>query len=322
MKPYKIGFLGTGDVSELHAEGVAACPGAELVGVWNHHAAQGREKAARFGCRYFDSAEALVADPAIDAVYVLTNLETHRHFAVMALDAGKHVLVEKPTAASVEEIGEIKAAAQRAGRVCIPGHNYLYEDSVVRTRELLDAGKLGDLVALYILYNIHHPEVVAARYPGVIRQILTHHSYLALYLGGAPTRIMAMAATINDGSIRQENLAMATLQLPGGALGHLEASFAADDHSGDNWSFAIKVIGTAGATHFSYGNWVQNAKDVVHSHTYSAYHYSIRNISRYFIERCLRAGEAPLSSLDDAITCQRMIEAIEESVRTGNGVPL
>ena len=131
-----------------------------------------------------------------------------------------------------------------------------------------------------------------------------------------------MAATINDGTVEKENLAMATVELEGGGLAHLEASFAADDHSSDNWTFAIKLIVTKGSTHFSYANWVQNEKAVVHSHTYSAYHYSIRNTSRYFIERCLGNSEPPLSTLDDAITCQRMIEAIEESARTGGGVHL
>ena len=322
MKTTKIGFLGTGDISALHAAGVAACPAAELVGVWNLCAEVGREKAAAFGCRFYDSAETLLADPEIDAVFVLTNLETHREYTLMALEAGKHVLVEKPAAGSVSEIEEMRQAAAAADRICVPVHNYLYEDSVIRTRELLDSGKLGRLVAINVLYNIHHPEHVAARYPGVIRQILTHHSYITLYLGGAPKRVMAMASTINDGSVEQENLAMATLELEGGALAHLQASFAADDHSSDNSTFAIKLIGTKGATNFSHANWVQNEASVVHSHTYSAYHYSIRNTDRHFVERCLRNGDAPLSTLEDAITCQRIIEAIEQSVRTGSTVPL
>ena len=68
----KIGFLGTGDISDLHAAGGAACPGAELAGVWNRSAEKGRRKATAFGCRFYDTAEALVADPGIDAVFVLT----------------------------------------------------------------------------------------------------------------------------------------------------------------------------------------------------------------------------------------------------------
>ncbi len=182
----------------------------------------------------------------------------------------------------------------------------------------LDSGKLGDVVTIYILYNIHHPETVAQRYPGVIRQILTHHSYITCFLGGAPKSAMAMSSTINDGSVEKENLAMSILELENGGLAHFQASFAADDHASDNWTFAIKVIGTKGSTRFSHADWVQNQKAVVHSHTYSAYHYSIQNTVRYFIEDCLVNGKAPLSNLSDAVISLRTIEAIEESIKTGS----
>ena len=129
---------------------------------------------------------------------------------------------------------------------------------------------------------------------------------------------MAMASTINDGSVQKENLAMAILELEGGALAHFQASFAADDHANDNWTFTIKVIGTKGSTRFSHADWVQNQKAVVHSHTYSAYHYSIQNTVRYFIEDCLVKGKAPLSNLQDAMISQRTIEAIEESIKTSS----
>jgi len=310
----RIALLGTGDVADLHAEAIRECPGADLHGVWNRTAEKGRAKAQAFGCPYFESAEGLVQDPAIDAVFVLTNMETHLHYAKMALAAGKHVLVEKPTASSVEEIQSMLAAADAAGKVCMPVHNYIYEGGLERTRKLIDTGKLGDLVSIYVMYNIHHPEVVAARYPGVIRQILTHHSYILLYLAGQPRSVSAMKATINDGSVPQENLAMATLEMGNGALAHLCASFASDDHAGDPWTCLIKVIGTKGATRFSYRDWVENTPAVVHSQTYSVYPDSIKNTVRYFLRDCLQQGARPLSSLADAITCQRMIEACEAAV--------
>jgi len=244
----------------------------------------------------------------------LTNLETHLDYALLAINAGKHVLVEKPAGNNVEEIQRMKKAAEKAGVLCVPVHNYIYEAGVNRTRELLNQGKLGDLVSLYILYNIHHPEKVTIRYPGVIRQILTHHAYTTLYLAGEPESVSAIKSTINDGTVPQENLAMVNMKMKSGALAHLCASFASDDHAGDPWTFMIKVIGTKGATRFSYRDWVENKPAVVHSQTYSAYPYSIRNTVRHFIDRCIRHGEAPLSTIDDAITCQRIIEACETSV--------
>jgi len=149
MKTVRIGFIGAGIVSDLHAEGIRACPDSELVGLWNRTPQRAEEKSRLFGCRVYSSAEALVADPDLDAVFVLTNLETHRRYALLALQAGKHVLVEKPVGVDIEEIREIRAAAAKAGLVCMPGHNYIYEASLVRSRQLIQQGKLGKLVSIY-----------------------------------------------------------------------------------------------------------------------------------------------------------------------------
>ena len=314
----KVGLFGAGDIADLHASGIKNCSSAELIGLFDIDNKKAQQKSDNYNCLSYDSAESMLKDPLIDAIFVLTPLEEHFNYAINALNSGKHVLVEKPVSSSVYEIQQIREAADKAGKLCVPVHNYLYEDSILRTKELIDSGKLGDVVIIYILYNIHHPETVAQRYPGVIRQILTHHSYITCFLGGAPKSAMAMSSTINDGSVEKENLAMSILELENGGLAHFQASFAADDHASDNWTFAIKVIGTKGSTRFSHADWVQNQKAVVHSHTYSAYHYSIQNTVRYFIEDCLVNGKAPLSNLTDAVISLRTIEAIEESIETGS----
>ena len=314
----KVGLFGAGDIADLHASGIKNCSSAQLVGLFDIDNQKAHQKSDNYNCLSYDSAESMLKDPLIDAIFVLTPLEEHFNCAINALNSGKHVLLEKPVSSSVDEIQQIREAADKAGKLCVPVHNYLYEDSILRTKELIDSGKLGDVVTIYILYNIHHPETVAQRYPGVIRQILTHHSYITCFLGGAPKSAIAMSSTINDGSVEKENLAMSILELENGGLAHFQASFAADDHASDNWTFAIKVIGTKGSTRFSHADWVQNQKAVVHSHTYSAYHYSIQNTVRYFIEDCLVNGKAPLSNLTDAVISLRTIEAIEESIKTGS----
>lgn len=308
----KVGFIGAGDISLLHAEGVKEAQGAELTGLWNRTRSRAEEKAELFGCKVFDTPEELI--DAVDVVYVLTNMETHHEYSMMAIERGKHVLVEKPTAVTIGEIHEMKEAAATKGVKIAPVHNYIYEPTVMRAKDLIESGKLGDLVAVYVLYNIHHPEEVAARYPGVIRQILTHHAYCTLYAVGEPDMASCMKATINDGSVPQENIAMATLRMKNGALSHLCASFAADDHAGDPWTFMIKVIGSKGATRYSYRDWVENTPAVVHSQTYSAYPYTIRATGKYFLENVIGRDDEPLSTLDDAVTCMKIIEACETSV--------
>ena len=72
-----IGMIGAGDVSLLHAEGIRKTPSADLVGLWNRTAERADERAKEFGCSRFSTPEELVASPEVDAVFVLTNLETH-----------------------------------------------------------------------------------------------------------------------------------------------------------------------------------------------------------------------------------------------------
>ena len=283
--PLKVGFIGAGDISNLHAEGIAACNGAVLHGLWSRTDKQvpsPADKAAEYNCRLYGSAEELCADETIDAVFVLTNFEvsthvlrrtlsyclsalawlylmrmdvaqTHEHYATMAIEAGKHVMVEKPVGADVGELERLKALAELQGVVCMPGHNYVYEPPLQRARDMVANGDLGKLTSIYVMYNIHHPEAVCARYPGVIRQIMTHHAYTALYLldGDKPKSLSCFRATIRDadeGTAPQENHAMMNLQTESGCMVHLCASFAADDHASDAWSFYVKLIGTRGAT--------------------------------------------------------------------------
>jgi predicted dehydrogenase len=309
-----VGFIGAGDISVLHAAAVKKCPGAKLVGLWNRNQDRAKERAAQFGCKNYPTPDALVNDPAIDAVFVLTNLETHLEYTALALGAGKHVLVEKPVGVSVAEIERMKALAEAKDLVCVPGHNYIYEGGMVRTRELVENGDLGKIVSAYVMYNIHHPEEVAKRYPGVVRQILTHHSYILLYLVGKPVELCAMKATLHYKEYPEEDIAMVQMRLAGGALAHFCASFAADDHAADPWTVMVKVIGTAGSTRYSYRDHVEIKPGLVHSQTYTAYQGSITNEVRYFLVDCLRMGQKPLSTLDDAITAQKMIEAAEKSI--------
>ena len=100
MDMVKIGFLGAGDIADLHAEAVNALQGAELVGIWNRTHEKAVVKAEKFGCKIYDSVDALLGDPEIDAVFILTNMETHCEYTIRAAQAGKHILVEKPVASS------------------------------------------------------------------------------------------------------------------------------------------------------------------------------------------------------------------------------
>ncbi|WP_422079485.1 Gfo/Idh/MocA family protein [Ulvibacterium sp.] len=317
MKTIRVGLLGAGDVANLHAEAINGLEGSELVGLWNRTPEKGKVKAAQYGCKTYATADDLLNDPNIDAVFILTNMETHCEYTIKAAKAGKHVLVEKPAASTIEELERMKKAVAEAGVKCMPVHNYIYETGIRRAKDMIQSGKLGEVTQFYMMYNIHHADEIRARYPGVIRQILTHHSYTMLYLAGKPKTISCLKHTVDNTLAPQENVAMANIQMRDGTLSHLCASFANDDHAGDPWTCIIKVIGTKGSTRYSYRDWVINDRNGAHSQTYYCYPESIKNTTTHFINKVLREDAEPLSSLDDAITCQQIIEACEKSVEEG-----
>lgn len=317
MRNLGIAFIGAGDIANLHAEAISAMAGAELIGLWNRTPGKGAAKALRYECEVYNSVDDLLNDTRVDAVFVLTNMETHCEYTIKAAEAGKHILVEKPAASSIAELEKMNAAVQQAGVKCMPVHNYIYEPGIERAKAMIQAGKLGDITQFYMMYNIHHADEIRARYPGVIRQILTHHSYTMLYLAGDPKTVSCLMNTVDDTIAPQENVAMANIQMQNGTLSHLCASFANDDHAGDPWSCIIKVIGTKGSTRYSYRDFVINERNGAHSQTYQNYPESIINTATHFINRVVRMGEEPLSSLQDAITCQQIIEACELSVKEG-----
>ncbi len=317
-----IAFIGTGDIATMHAEAIEKCPGASLAGLWSIDDALNRRKAADFGgCKVYESADALVADPQVDAVFVLTNFETHTEFGLKALAAGKHTFIEKPVAATHDQLDRLKAAAAGAGVVLMPGHNYIYEPGLHRAHKLLRDGKLGDLISVYVLYHIHHPEHVAVRYPGVIRQILTHHAYILIYLAGAPSSVSALKSSLHYEDYTEDDIAMVTMKMKSGALAHFTASYAADDNSADPFTFMVKVIGTEGATRFSYRDWVENKPGPAHAHTWTAYQEGLDNEVAHFIE-CVNGRAVPLSTIDDAAAALDIVTACEVSVAEGRTVSI
>ena len=106
--------------------------------------------AARYpGARITASLDEMLADDSLDAVVVSTPVPTHFALAKRALEAGKHVLVEKPPAMRATEMDELVELAAEGDRVLMPGHLLLYHPGVQKLKELIDGGELGEVLCVY-----------------------------------------------------------------------------------------------------------------------------------------------------------------------------
>jgi predicted dehydrogenase len=112
------------------------------------------EQLAPFGGRYPEARQAhdfaeLLADETLDAVVIATPVPTHYELAKQALEAGKHVLVEKPPAMRGAEMDALCAIAAERDLVLMPGHLLLYHPGVRKLKELIDGGELGEVLCVY-----------------------------------------------------------------------------------------------------------------------------------------------------------------------------
>jgi predicted dehydrogenase len=143
----RVALLGTGWIMDFHARAVLEHPGAELVAAANWRRPSLDRLAERHGiARTTTDWRALAADPGVDAAVVGTPNALHAPQAIAFLEAGKHVLVEKPMAASLAEADAMVAAARRSGAFLMVAHCWRFHPDVRALRARVEAGELGEIV--------------------------------------------------------------------------------------------------------------------------------------------------------------------------------
>jgi predicted dehydrogenase len=168
------------------------------------------------------SVDDVLESPDVDAVVLVTPIATHYDLARRALTAGKHVMVEKPLANTVEQCRELIEMADRNGLVLMPGHTFLYSPPVLAVKELIDAGELGRIyfgTSSRVNLGIHQRDI------SVVRDLGPHDFSILLYWLGEPEFVRAIGRdAIVPGNL---DVAFVDVGYPDGCLVHLELSWLA-----------------------------------------------------------------------------------------------
>jgi predicted dehydrogenase len=165
--------------------------------------------------------DAVLADPEVSSVIVATPAATHAPLARRALEAGKHVMVEKPLALNTADAVELAQLADERGLVLMVGHTFEYVPAVLKMKELVDAGEIGD-----VLY-LHSQRLNLGRIQSDINafwSIGPHDISIANFLTGAnPEWVSARGARYLNESV--EDVTFVTVGYPGGVLAHMHVSW-------------------------------------------------------------------------------------------------
>jgi predicted dehydrogenase len=145
MAKLRVGFIGAGNISNLHYLGYKDNPGAELCAVCDVDEALLQRRVREWGVpKAYADYKQLLADPDVDAVEVIVPHHLHATMGIAALEAGKHLSMQKPMAVSVAECDALIAAAKRSGRLFRVFENFRYYPPLVKAKELLDSGTIGE----------------------------------------------------------------------------------------------------------------------------------------------------------------------------------
>src|SRR4051794_33797859 len=154
----RTGIIGCGKVGQTHALALSRLPQSQFVAACDAQFARAEAIAARFGAKAFDSVPRMLAECRLDAVTICTPHPQHAHPTIQAAEAGVHVLVEKPMAATLTDCDDMLAAARTANvRLGIVSQRRLFEP-VQRMKAAIDAGKIGrPMLGLFLMYSWRDP---------------------------------------------------------------------------------------------------------------------------------------------------------------------
>ena len=314
----RLGLLSTAEINKALLAGPPA--EVEIAAVASRDGARAQAYASEHGIeRSHGSYEALLGDDAIDAVYISLPNGMHHEWTLKAIDAGKHVLVEKPYSRRAAEVEEAWDAAERAGVVVMEAFMYRHHPQARKARALVEEGAIGTLRAIRATFSFQLEDLTNIRMlpeldGGALMDVGCYCISGSRLLGGEPERVYGEQLL---GPTGVDVDFFGTLRLPNEVVAQFDASFSLPKRQrleavGDGGTLVLEAPWRADWG----GRVLLNGEEVPVPKT-DPYERELANFAAAI------AGEAePLLGRADALQQARVIEALYRSADTGEAVRL
>ncbi len=221
-KPLRWGILGTGSIARKFATQLPQSQRGQLVAVGSRTHDTARRFAHEFNCTLHGSYEEILADPSVDAIYNSLPNGLHHEWSIAALQAGKHVLCEKPLAVNAKQTEEMFTFATSTNRLLVEGFMYRCQPVIHKLLDLVHTGAIGQIKLIRSNFTFNRPDLTSdARYQrdmggGSLMDVGCYCINLCRALTRAEPE--AMHAIAHMHSSRVDEYAAGTLRFPGGVL--------------------------------------------------------------------------------------------------------
>ncbi len=321
----RVGVIGLGRAGIKHAQVYHRMAGVELAAVCDLDAARGREAAARFGCRAVADYRELLADPAVDAVSLVLPDDSHLEASKAAIAAGKHILLEKPLAATLADGRAICEAARGYGCTFMVGHTLRFDPRHTMARDSIVAGEIGDLVHVSCRRN---STIAGARmYRGHtdthVHLMIHDADFINWIAGSRPSTVFARSREVLLKSWNMRDTIIALVGYESGLLACIEACWILPANSPTGLDDKMEIVGTRGALYLDScdaGLHVVSEGRVefpdsihwpeVNGETGGTFHEELS----HFVQ-CVVSGIRPIVGPEEALVAVEVVDAIERSLR-------
>ncbi len=152
----KIGLVGAGYICEYHVKAIVANPSLKLIGVTDLDFNKAKLIADQYNCRAFQTLEEMISSGA-KSIHVLTPPNSHIEVATEAMKLGCDVLIEKPLSENPEACKSLNDLAKQLGKNVCVNHSLLFDPQIIKAKEAIDSGKIGDVISIDILRSSVYP---------------------------------------------------------------------------------------------------------------------------------------------------------------------
>ena len=231
----KIGFgiIGAGMIAELHAKSMQELSNARLIGIYDKNTEAAKKRAEQFHCKAYDSFDAFLTDPEIEAVTIATPSGMHGEVAIPAAKAGKHILCEKPLEITLEKVDALIRACDKNNVLLSPVFQTRFTKPVQLVHEAMRSGRFGRMVLARAQMRWYRDPAYYAGSTwrgtwdldggGALMNQAIHMIDLLIYINGAPDEVFAFAGTLTH-SIEVEDNLCAVVKYRNGSFGTIEVS--------------------------------------------------------------------------------------------------
>lgn len=234
MNPVRVGLVGCGKVATIHAAALRSIPEAEFVAACDTHPDRAAAFATNYGVRPFPDIVSMLQTGRVEAVIIGTPHPLHAEATIRAAEAGVHVLVEKPMAATLTDCDAMLAATRRAGVMLGVVSQRRFLDPVRRIQAAIEAGKIGTpVLGVFQMYSWRDPAYYRSdpwrgRWDteggGVLVNQSPHQLDLLLWFLGPVAEVCGYWANVNHPTVEVDDTAVASIRFRRGGLGAVVTS--------------------------------------------------------------------------------------------------